>query len=191
MLKTESCPHGFPNFIKARSPYQDLIKQYRLSKDCGNQTSLVSTTATGAKRWNCNWYRKWSNRKRWGERGSLLQAFCYTWEQKTTQYCQLAIIKEATDRRNGARKPKSKERNRATTARVPVGVRAGARKNRTSSPARRVTFTTATTTAARTGVTTTTTTRTRVTTTTTRTSVTSKDATSRRWTASSTAWLST
>ena len=41
ILKTESCPHGFANFSKARSHYQDLIKQYRLSKDCGNQTSLV------------------------------------------------------------------------------------------------------------------------------------------------------
>ena len=49
ILKIESCPHGFANFSKARSHYQDLIKQYRLSKDCGNQTSLVSTTATGDK----------------------------------------------------------------------------------------------------------------------------------------------
>ena len=37
------------NFSKARSHYQDLIKQYRLSKDCGQQTSLVSTTLTGDK----------------------------------------------------------------------------------------------------------------------------------------------
>ncbi|XP_075241565.1 uncharacterized protein LOC142336542 [Convolutriloba macropyga] len=49
ILKTESCPHGFANFSKARSHYQDLIKQYRLSKDCGNQTSLVSTTSTADK----------------------------------------------------------------------------------------------------------------------------------------------
>ena len=49
ILKTESCPHGFANFSKARSHYQDLIKQYRLSKDCGNQTSLASTTSTGDK----------------------------------------------------------------------------------------------------------------------------------------------
>ena len=47
ILKTESCSHGFANFSKARSHYQDLIKQYRLSKDCGNQTSIVSTTSTG------------------------------------------------------------------------------------------------------------------------------------------------
>ena len=49
ILKTESCPHGFAIFSKARSHYQDLIKQYRLSKDCGNQTSLVPTTSTGDK----------------------------------------------------------------------------------------------------------------------------------------------
>ena len=49
ILKTESCPHRFAIFSKARSHYQDLIKQYRLSKDCANQTSLVSTTSTGDK----------------------------------------------------------------------------------------------------------------------------------------------
>ena len=49
ILKTESCPHGFANFSKAKSHYQDLIKQYRLSMDCGNQTSLVSNTSTGDK----------------------------------------------------------------------------------------------------------------------------------------------
>ena len=47
----------------------------------------------------------------------------HTRKQKTTQYRQLTIIKKATDRRNGARTPKSKEINRATTARAPVGVR--------------------------------------------------------------------
>ena len=46
-MKTEACHYGFTNFSNARSHYQDLIKQNRLSKDCGNQTSLVSTTATG------------------------------------------------------------------------------------------------------------------------------------------------
>ena len=46
IAKTEACHHGFTNFSNARSYYQDLIKQYRLSKDCGNQTSLVSTTST-------------------------------------------------------------------------------------------------------------------------------------------------
>ena len=44
-MKTEACPQGFANFSNARSYYRHLIKQYRLSKDCGNQTSLVSTTS--------------------------------------------------------------------------------------------------------------------------------------------------
>ena len=37
ILNTEACHYGFTNFSNARSHYQDLIKQYRLSKDCGNQ----------------------------------------------------------------------------------------------------------------------------------------------------------
>ena len=49
IAKEEACHHGFTNFSNVRSHIQDLIKQYRLSKDCGNQTSLVSTTATGDK----------------------------------------------------------------------------------------------------------------------------------------------
>ena len=49
IAKAEACHHGFTNFSNVRSHFQDLIKQYRLSKDCGNQTSLVSTTATGDK----------------------------------------------------------------------------------------------------------------------------------------------
>ena len=49
LLKTEACHYGFTNSSNARSHYQDLIKQYRLSKDCGNQTSLVTTTTTGDK----------------------------------------------------------------------------------------------------------------------------------------------
>ena len=48
-LKTEACHFGFTNFSNARSHYQDLIKQYRLSKDSGNQTSLVSSTSAGDK----------------------------------------------------------------------------------------------------------------------------------------------
>ena len=44
IMKTEACPQGFAIFTNARSHFQDLIKQYRLSKDCGNQTSLVSST---------------------------------------------------------------------------------------------------------------------------------------------------
>ena len=49
ILNTEGCPDGFANFSKTRSQYQDLINQYRFSKDCGNQTSLVSTTSAGDK----------------------------------------------------------------------------------------------------------------------------------------------
>ena len=49
ILKTEACPQGFANFSNDRSYYRDLIKQYRLSKDCGNQTSLVSSTSAGDK----------------------------------------------------------------------------------------------------------------------------------------------
>ena len=43
IMKTEACPQGFANFSNARSYYRDLIKQYGLSKDCGNQTSLLSS----------------------------------------------------------------------------------------------------------------------------------------------------
>ena len=49
ILKTEDSTQGFANFSNARSRYQDLIKQYRLSKDCGSQTSLVSSTSAGDK----------------------------------------------------------------------------------------------------------------------------------------------
>ena len=45
IMKTKACPQGLANFSNARSYYRDLIKQYRLSKDCGNQTSLVSSTS--------------------------------------------------------------------------------------------------------------------------------------------------
>ena len=44
-MKTEACLQGFANFSKARSYCRDLIKQYRRSKDCGIQTSLVSSTS--------------------------------------------------------------------------------------------------------------------------------------------------
>ena len=41
LMKTEACPQGFENFSNARSYYRDLIKQNRLSKDCGIQTTLA------------------------------------------------------------------------------------------------------------------------------------------------------
>ena len=49
IMKTEACPHEFAGFSDARSHYQDLIKQYRRSKDCGNQTSLVTSSSAGDK----------------------------------------------------------------------------------------------------------------------------------------------
>ena len=42
IMKAEACPQGFANFSIARSYYRDLIKQYRISRGCGTQTSLVS-----------------------------------------------------------------------------------------------------------------------------------------------------
>ena len=68
----------FVIFSDFRSHYQDLIKLYRHSKDCGNQTSLVLSTSAVDKelKKDRKWYRKWSNRKRWGERRGLFQAFC-------------------------------------------------------------------------------------------------------------------
>ena len=49
IMKTETCLQGFANFSNAKSYFHDLIKQYRLSKDCGNQTTLVLTTLAGDK----------------------------------------------------------------------------------------------------------------------------------------------
>ena len=44
-VKQENRSRELVNFSNIRSHYPDLIKQYRLSKDCGNQTSLVSSTS--------------------------------------------------------------------------------------------------------------------------------------------------
>ena len=44
-MKTETCSQGFANFSNDKSYYRTLIKQYWHNKDCGNQTSLVSSTA--------------------------------------------------------------------------------------------------------------------------------------------------
>ena len=49
IMKTEACPQGFANLSNVRSYYRDLIKQYRCSRDCRNQTSLVSSTSAGDK----------------------------------------------------------------------------------------------------------------------------------------------
>ena len=44
-MKTEACPQGFANLRNSRRHFQDLVKHYKLSEACGNQTSLVSSTA--------------------------------------------------------------------------------------------------------------------------------------------------
>ena len=46
IMKTEYCPQGFANFSNARSYYRDLMKQYRLSKGCGNQ-NIISVIHIG------------------------------------------------------------------------------------------------------------------------------------------------
>ena len=44
-IKQEYRSRELVDFNNFRGHYRDLIKQYRLSKDCGNQTSLVSSTS--------------------------------------------------------------------------------------------------------------------------------------------------
>ena len=109
ILSPEDCTRGFVDLSDSRSYCRDLIKHYGHIEDCGNKTSLVLSTSAGDIEPNKkqNWYKKWRNRKRWRERRSLFQAFCYTWKQKRTKYCQLTIIEKTTGRRNGAQKPKS------------------------------------------------------------------------------------
>ena len=46
-IKHEYGVREFVDFSNIRSHYRDLIKQYGQSKDCGNQTSLVSSTSAG------------------------------------------------------------------------------------------------------------------------------------------------
>ena len=47
--KQEDCNKLFVNLSDSRSYYLGLIKLYGRSKDCGNQTSLVSSTSAGDK----------------------------------------------------------------------------------------------------------------------------------------------
>ena len=47
MIKSENYFQELVEFSKNRSHYQDLIKQYGCSKDCGNQTTFVSSTSPG------------------------------------------------------------------------------------------------------------------------------------------------
>ena len=45
ITRPEVCAQEFVDFSDIRSHNRNLIKLYRLSKDCGNQTSLVSSTS--------------------------------------------------------------------------------------------------------------------------------------------------
>ena len=49
MIKPKNYSQELKEFSKKRSHYQHLIKQYGRSKECGNQTSLVSSTSAGDK----------------------------------------------------------------------------------------------------------------------------------------------
>ena len=90
IIKQEDCTKLSVVLSNSRSYYLDLIKLYGRSKDCGNQTSLVTSTSVGDKDPNETVIdtQKWSNRKPRGERRGLFRAFCYTRKQKATQYRQ-------------------------------------------------------------------------------------------------------
>ena len=127
ILKTEACHHGFTNFSDARGHYRDLIKQYRLSKDCGNQTSLLSTTSAGDKDPNDQTVIDTGNgaienAEENNEVSSKQSATHGSRKQPSIANSQSSKRRqiEETELENG------KERNRATTARAPVGVRARA-----------------------------------------------------------------
>ena len=49
IIRSEDCTQGFLDLSDSRSYYRDLIKQYGHCKNCGNQTSLVSSTSAGDK----------------------------------------------------------------------------------------------------------------------------------------------
>ena len=49
MIKPQNYSRELVEFSKNKIYYQDLIKQYGHSNDCGNQASLVSCTSTGDK----------------------------------------------------------------------------------------------------------------------------------------------
>ena len=50
ITRPEVCSGEFVDFSDLRSHYRDVIKLYRHRKDCGNQTSLVSSTSAGDKK---------------------------------------------------------------------------------------------------------------------------------------------
>ena len=104
IIKPKDCTEGFVDLSDNRSYYRDLIKQYELSKYCGNQTSLVSSKSAGDKDPNGTVIDTKNGAKENADEKSrcLFQAFCNTWTQKRTQYCQLTIIEKTTGWRNGA-----------------------------------------------------------------------------------------
>ena len=172
---------GFHAF---RGHYQDLIKLYRHSKDCGNQTSLVSSAPAVDKNSNETVIDRGSGaRENAAENVEVSSKHSAT--HGSTKQHSIANSLLSRGQQNDEmdfENVRARNETRARTARAAVGVRAGAWRNRTSAPARRITITTATTaTAARTRATTTAT-RIRVTftTTTTRTRFTSTNATTRR-----------
>ena len=166
ILKTENCPHGFANFSNVRSHYQDLIKQYRLSKDCGNQTSLVTTTSTGDKDPNDETViDTGTGAIENAENAEVSSKYSATHGSRK----QPSIANSRSSRR---RKIEAMELENLR-AKKETEQRLRERQLELEQELRRVTFATATTTTA------------------TRARVTSKGASARRWTASSTAWAST
>ena len=108
-IKQEYRSRELVDFSNIRSHYRDLIKQYGQRKDCGNQTSLVSSTSA---------VDKDPNETVIDTRNGTLENAEENFEvssrhsatqgrKKTTKYCYLAIVEKTTDRRIGARKPKS------------------------------------------------------------------------------------
>ena len=127
ILKTENCPHGFANFSNVRSHYQDLIKQYRLSKDCGNQTSLVTATSAGDKDPNDETVIDTGNGaiENAEEKAEVSKHSVTHGSRK-----QPSIANSRSSRRRQIEEMELKnlraKKETATTARAPVGVRAGA-----------------------------------------------------------------
>ena len=183
ITRPEVRTEDFVDFSDIRSHYRDLIKLYRYSKDRENQTSLVSSTSAGDKDPNKTVINT-GNGEIENAQENVEVSSRHSATQGSTK--QPSIANSRSSRRRQIEEMELEKliakKETATTARAAVGVRAGAWRNRTSSPARRITFATATTTTA---------VRTGVTTSATRTRVTSKDATTRRRTSSSTAWAST
>ena len=169
IMITEACPQGFADFSNIRSHYLDLIKQYRLSKDCGNQTSLVSSTADVDKDSNETVIDTGNgaleNAEENVEVSSRHSAAHGSRKQPSMANSRSSRRRqiEEMELENLRAKKETEQRLRERQLELVQ------EREEISSPARRIAITTATTT--------TTTTRTRVTTTTTRTRVTSKNTT--------------